>query len=96
MPITATLTLRVYDLGGVCAAQLEQLGCEGDVDLAGRTRASYTGGEGASRPDLERRVVDGQFAGDEEGAIGGAESTDHGPFPQPSWQTPAGAPEETR
>jgi hypothetical protein len=94
MHITATLTLRVYNPGGVHAAQFEQLHREGDIKLASRTCPSYTGGEGASCPDLERRAVDGQFLGDEKSAVGGAESTDEGPLPHPPRQTPADASEE--
>jgi hypothetical protein len=79
--ITATLTLRVHDPSGIHAAQLEQLSGKGDIDLTGGAGTSYSGGKSTSRPHLERRAIDGQLAGDEEGAIRGAERADYGSLP---------------
>jgi len=80
--IAATLTLGVHDPNGIQPAQLEQLPGEGDIHLASRTGASHAGGESASRPHLERRAIDGEVRGDEEGAVRGAERADQGSLPQ--------------
>ena len=76
MSVAATLTLRVGDPGGIDTGQFKQLLRERYVELASRARASHTGGQGATRPNLKGLAFDSQFLGDQKSAVGGPKSSD--------------------